>query len=268
MTEHELPTQFCINDCEVNTETGEIITDGETQVVEPKVMALLNVFAQKPRQVLSAEMLFNTVWPNAIYSPNSVRRNIAHLRQALSDEDKSIIKTHPKRGYSLDAEVKFETEQTKKLSNDRKQNKYFAAATLSIVALLIMSLFFNFYDSNKAISLGDLTPVTSSNQSERYMQISPDGQFMAFIRNTEKVGQRKLLIKELATNSSWQLKTDQKSFTYLAWDNDTRGLIYSFIDSKGISFSRLQLSTQGEVVSEELLFNRRDITWNSLFFYD
>ena len=268
MTEHELPTQFCINDLEVNTETGEIITDGETQVVEPKVMALLNVFAQKPRQVLSSEMLFNTVWPNAIYSPNSVRRNVAHLRQALSDEDKSIIKTHPKRGYSLDAEVKFATAQTKQLSNDNKQNKYFAAITLSIVALLIMSLFFNFYDSNKAISLGDLTPVTASNQSERYMQISPDGQFMAFIRNTEKIGQRELLIKELATNSIRQLKADQVSFTYLAWDNDTRGLIYSFIDSKGISFSRLQLNTQGEVVSEELLFSRRDITWNSLFFID
>ena len=57
MSESKLSKQFFLNDSLVNFETGEIQTDGKVVVVEPKVMALLEVFSQKPHQVLSAEML-------------------------------------------------------------------------------------------------------------------------------------------------------------------------------------------------------------------
>ena len=102
----DLPNRFYLNDFLIDLHSGEITFDGEVQVIEPKVMALLKVVAQAPKQVFSAEVLFEVVWPKAIYRPNSGRRNISFLRQVLGDVDKKIIKTHPKRGYSLEADVR------------------------------------------------------------------------------------------------------------------------------------------------------------------
>ena len=259
-----MPNQFHINDFRIDIETGEIEKDEKIQVIEPKVMALLKVLAQKPRQVLAAETLFETVWPQAIYSPNSVRRNIAILRQALSDEDKHIIKTHPKRGYSLEAQIRFPDEKANVSSKKVKQKMYLKLTTLLTLTLIL----FSFYDSSRYTSLVNLKPITASNEQERYMQVSPDGRFMAYILNTTQPNKRKLLIKDLITGSHRELKTTLKAFTYLAWDTHTNALIYSFQDEEGISFSRLLLDEQAKVMNEERLFSRSDITWNSLFFID
>ena len=104
-----------INDICINAKDGTVKSEGSIEIIEPKVMSMLLVLCQSPKDVVSAESLFEQVWPNAIYSPNSVRRNIALLRQALKDDDKTLIKTHPKRGYSLEANIKFDVEQ-----NDKK----------------------------------------------------------------------------------------------------------------------------------------------------
>ncbi|WP_462180092.1 winged helix-turn-helix domain-containing protein [Pseudoalteromonas gelatinilytica] len=268
MSESKLSKQFFLNDSLVNFETGEIQTDGKVVVLEPKVMALLEVFSQKPHQVLSAEMLFANVWPQAIFSPNSVRRNIALLRQALSDEEKHIIKTHPKRGYSLEAEIRFPDEKTSTPLTKIHQIKNTKPALLIIPALFIINFLFNFLNEDKQISLEDLKPITASNEKERYLQVSPDGRFMAYIQNTNRPNKRRLLIKDLLLNSYKELSSDLKAFTYLAWDTDANTLVYSFQDEGSISFNRLQLDTEANVISEEKLFSRTDITWNSLFFID
>ncbi|URQ88937.1 winged helix-turn-helix domain-containing protein [Pseudoalteromonas sp. SCSIO 43101] len=268
MSVSELPNQFCINDFLIDVETGEVVSEGKVQVIEPKVMALLLVFAQRPRQVLSAEMLFEIVWPQAIYSPNSVRRNIALLRQALSDDNKSIIKTHPKRGYSLDAQIHFPDKKAITSSKELLHKKYLKQTLLLVPVLFVFILFFSFFSSSNDISLENLEPVTASNEKERFMQVSPDGRFVAYIQATNKPNKRKLLIKDLKLNAHWQLNTTLKAFTYLAWDKNTNALVYSFKGEEGISFNRLLLNEQAKVVNEEKLFSRSDITWNSLFFID
>lgn len=263
-----LPSQFYINDFFINIETGEVVLDNQSKVIEPKVMALLKVLAQHPQKVLTAESLFELVWPQAIYSPNSVRRNITLLRQALSDVDKKIIKTHPKRGYSLDAEIRLpqsnETTTTAKANPQKGIKTVFMLAILSILAMVMISVF----SAHKPVSLTRLQPITASNEQERYMQISPGGRFMAYIQNTKKANKRMLRIKDLVTNSSWPLKDELKEYTYLAWDSGISALVYSSKDNNSITFSRLHLDAKMSVVNEEPLFTRTDITWNSVFFID
>lgn len=268
MNTSDLPNQFYVNATLVDIETGEITTEGKTLVLEPKVMALLQVLVKAPRQVISAQSLFESVWPQAIYSPNSVRRNIALLRQALSDEDKSVIKTHPKRGYSLEAQVHFPEQNTPALVEASTQKKSFKAAMVLIPLVFIVALFSQFYGSNDSTALVNLRPLTASNEQERYMQVSPDGRFMAYIRTTKQPNNRRLFIKDLTTNTQSALTATEQAFTYLAWDNQTNALVYSVKNEKGISFARLHLDTQAQVVREELLFTRTDISWNSLFFID
>lgn len=266
----ELPNRFYINDFLIDLHSGEITFDGEVQVIEPKVMALLKVVAQAPKQVFSAEVLFEVVWPKAIYSPNSVRRNISFLRQVLGDVDKKIIKTHPKRGYSLEADVRIIKKKTanqieSKAFRSMIKPRYLVAA---FFVPIIFMLFLVFSTKKSAPSLSDLQPVTSSNEQERYMQISPDGRFMAYIQNTDQHQKRKLLIKNLETDLHWSLTEISKAYTYLAWSSDQTTLIYSLQNKESISFGRLQLDEQAKVVHDEILFTRNDITWNSWFFID
>jgi len=266
---NDLPNRFYINDVLVDLETGEVILDGKIQVIEPKVMTLLKVLSSSPSQVISAEALFEIVWPQAIYSPNSVRRNISLLRQTLADDDKQIIKTHPKRGYSLEADVRILEE----IANKRIGEKSFKVMLKSrylvaLASLFVFTFLLSFLNQKSAISLSNLQPVTSSNEQERYMRVSPDGRFMAYIQNTNQPHKRKLLIKDLVTDSHWALTETSKAYTYVAWDTHKNALIYSFQDKEGISFGRMLLDKQAKVVSEETLFTRNDITWNSLFFVD
>jgi DNA-binding winged helix-turn-helix (wHTH) protein/Tol biopolymer transport system component len=265
----ELPNRFYINDFLVDLETGEVSFDGEILVIEPKVMTLLKVLASSPNQVISAETLFEIVWPRAVYSPNSVRRNISLLRQALTDDGKQIIKTHPKRGYSLEADVRILEEIANKPIGEKSFKVMLKARYLMALALLFVFIFLlSFLNQKSAISLSNLQPVTSSNEQERYMRVSPDGRFMAYIQNTNQAHRRKILIKDLVTDSHWALTEPSKAYTYLTWDTHKIALIYSTQDKEGISFGRMLLDKQAKVVSEETLFTRYDITWNSLFFVD
>ncbi|MEL7479562.1 MAG: winged helix-turn-helix domain-containing protein, partial [Pseudomonadota bacterium] len=274
-----LSAKFYINGFLVDTKRGVVSCSSnnrdEEVVLEPKVMALLKVLVKNHQQVLSSEELFEQVWPNGIYSPNSVRRNIALLRQAFLDEQKSIVKTHPKRGYSLEADIRFvenigEKNEPTRFQKNEKSPLVFFIALLSF--FIIGTVLFGYYFQNINVPtktrLANLMPITASNGSERYMQVSPDGRFMAFIQSTQDTQKRLLLIKDLVTNTEWLLNDESKAYTYLAWESHTNSLIYSHKTAKGIEFVRLYLNKQHKRISESVLFSRNDISWNSVFYID
>lgn len=274
-----LSSKFYINGFLVDAKRG-VVSDScnnrdEEVVLEPKVMALLKVLVKNHQQVLSSEELFEQVWPNGIYSPNSVRRNIALLRQAFHDEQKSIVKTHPKRGYSLEADIRFveniheENEPTRFQKNEKSRLVFFIALlSLCIISTVVFGYYFQSINEPTKTRLSNIMPITASNGSERYMQVSPDGRFMAFIQSTQDTQERLLLIKDLVTNTEWLLNDESKAYTYLAWENHTNSLIYSHKTAKGIEFVRLYLNKQNKRISESVLFSRNDISWNSVFYVD
>ncbi|MBQ4861843.1 winged helix-turn-helix domain-containing protein [Pseudoalteromonas sp. MMG013] len=257
-----------INECLIDPNTGEVMVNGHSYILEPKVMALLLILAERPHYVFSAEYLFERVWPRSVYSPNSVRRNIALLRQALSDNDKSVIKTHPKRGYSLAADVKKEQPVQKQVKNKQAGAN---VAILTAAGLCCVCLCVWLYDSvmsKPTIQLSNLSPVTASDESERYMQVGAEGRFMAYIQNGQSSAQRRLLMKDLITKQSWQLSEEMHEYTYLAWDTNNHAVVYSYNSPQGVTFGRVLLNSQTKPVSNEVLFARRDIRWNSLFHID
>ncbi|TMO55295.1 winged helix-turn-helix domain-containing protein [Pseudoalteromonas phenolica] len=277
-----LPKKISINEFRVDFGTGQISTDTKIEVIEPKVMDLLRVLCGAPKQVHRAEVLFEKVWPRSIYSPNSVRRNIALLRQALSDEDKTLIKTHPKRGYSLEASIKLidsaneETEQQgSSLEVQKSALLKIKPSNLALICLILcivaVSSVVLFKPQKSKIQLLNLSPITSSNDKERYMQVSPDGRYMAYIQSglsQRGPSQRRLLLKDLVTQKEWPLSQNAKAYTYLAWDVHLNSIVYSSKEQNNISFNRILLDAQRKPVSEQILFQRQDITWNSVFFID
>src|SRR5262249_9557103 len=73
----------------------------------PKVMGVLLCLAQHPSETLTKEQLFQAVWPDTVVTEDVLKRCIAELRRAFSDDARNphMIETISKRGYRLIAPV-------------------------------------------------------------------------------------------------------------------------------------------------------------------
>lgn len=76
--------------------------------LEPRLMKLLCRLAEQCNTVVSRDELINYLWPRVIVNENSLTRAVSDLRKALrhSPDSRVDIKTVPKRGYSLHAQVR------------------------------------------------------------------------------------------------------------------------------------------------------------------
>jgi len=76
--------------------------EGE-QHLEPKVMQVLVVLAQKQGQVVSRQALLDEVWSDAVVGDEVLSRAISLLRSCLGDErtNPKYIRTAPRQGYEL-----------------------------------------------------------------------------------------------------------------------------------------------------------------------
>jgi TolB-like protein/tetratricopeptide (TPR) repeat protein len=84
---------------------GCLHTGGRNINLSPKAFEVLRHLAAHGGRLVSKEELFATVWPNVIVSDDSLVQCIRELRQKLGDEEHCLIKTVPRRGYLLDAEI-------------------------------------------------------------------------------------------------------------------------------------------------------------------
>lgn len=99
--------KYRIGDWEVSLTTCTL-TQGDIEVkVTPRSMDVLDCLAQSPGNVISHEELLTRFWQGTFPSDHAVHKAIAELRSALGDDahNPSYIRTIPKRGYSLIAEV-------------------------------------------------------------------------------------------------------------------------------------------------------------------
>ncbi len=78
--------------------------------LEPQVAHLLRLFLASPDQVISKELIQQSLWPNTVVEQNSLYQILTKLRRVLNDSTKSpkCIKTVPKKGYRFIANVSTE----------------------------------------------------------------------------------------------------------------------------------------------------------------
>ncbi len=87
--------------------TNELGRAGDTVRIEPKVMEVLMVLADRAGEVVSRGDLLAAVWPGVVVGDDSLTQSIIKLRKALGDNPRSpsYIETISKRGYRLIATV-------------------------------------------------------------------------------------------------------------------------------------------------------------------
>lgn len=92
---------FRLGATDVYPARGEIATGDETRRLEPRVMDVLVLLARRQGEVVSRDALIEDVWRGALVSDDVISRSIYQLRKELGDSERRLIKTIPKRGYSL-----------------------------------------------------------------------------------------------------------------------------------------------------------------------
>ncbi len=77
--------------------------------VRPKAFALLRFLVENPGKLHSRADLLETLWPDVVVTDDSLTQCISDLRHAFGDRAPHILKTVPRRGYALTAEVTTES---------------------------------------------------------------------------------------------------------------------------------------------------------------
>lgn len=97
--------RYRFGSAEFDEATLQLRVDGVSVDIERRASQLLQVFLDRPRQILSRKELLLRVWETEHRSENIVSNAIAKIRIALRDEDGALLRSVPKQGYILDARV-------------------------------------------------------------------------------------------------------------------------------------------------------------------
>ena len=92
---------------EIITARREIIRDGESLPVEPKVYDLLLYLVEHAERAVSKDELQDAIWPNVIVTESALTRCIMKARRLVGDDSKNqrVIGTVQKKGYRFVAPV-------------------------------------------------------------------------------------------------------------------------------------------------------------------
>lgn len=104
-----IPQQYWVGEFFVDLSRNQIGLNDQSQSITPKALAVLTYLAQRQGQVVTYDELLDNIWPDSVVTANTLQRCIAQLRKSMGENRKgsTIIKTHSKQGYSVDAEVRW-----------------------------------------------------------------------------------------------------------------------------------------------------------------
>ncbi|ABG42269.1 lysine decarboxylase transcriptional regulator, CadC [Paraglaciecola sp. T6c] len=251
--------QYWIGDFFVNLPRNQITHNEHTQTLPPKALAVLTYLAKHQGDVVSQEDLLNQVWKDTVVSPNSLQRCIAQLRKAFGDDGKAqgLIKTHAKKGYSLEAAIRWEDHQKRnvgdsvtldksppnqhaKLGTNKVVKAGFSAKHIFVLSLftvlvfaLVISITSTLWPSSvhnpspaSPLLIDDIRLLTSTDNRELASAYSPDGKFIVFQRFPEVMCTSHLWAKNIETQQEFQLTRDLGSYGNLAFSEDGTSLIF------------------------------------------
>ena len=220
--------QFWVNNYFIDVSRNQIQHQQQATQLPPKALKVLEVLASRAGEVVSHDELMDIVWENSVVGPNTLQRAIAQLRKALGDDSKqqAFIKTHAKKGYSLDANVRWEnscTETTDAPSDNVFQateypsirKPYWLVASAIFVIMVAVLIFLR----DNPTLYDQVTPITASDAQEYNASYSPDGKYLVFNRFEGQCVSH-LWAKDLTNNQEVRLSEDPGHYSSLSWSAD------------------------------------------------
>jgi len=227
-------SELFVGDFRIDINRSEVIYQENISTLEPKVLKVLLLLAEKPGEIIPKQKLLDEVWPNVIVEANTLQRCIAQLRKAFNDDAKTqaFITTHPRRGYSLVAKVSWEKNKeftalhqaviqttVTKATQLKSKRIYVMAALLMSVILLGTSFWFWGEQTSNNLNVKQITPLTSTDATEYRASFSPNGKFVAFQRYVDAQTSH-IWAKSLHDNSEYQLTRESDIYGKPEWSPD------------------------------------------------
>jgi len=200
-----------------HTETNQVVK------LEPRAMAVLAYFMQKPGVVISRDELIEQIWDGRIVSDHAIYRVINQIRKALDVHDMTAyLITLSKKGYKLIQPVTNLVEDTEKIYKDEhlhstqlsssvnevtkalpefaKYGIFFGIILLSIFVLwkTILEAKWSYYSST---TYANFVPVITDDGVNDYPHFSADGKFIVFTRKSHKHGRNVVYAKRVDDNN-------------------------------------------------------------------
>jgi len=198
---------------ELNTARGALRCAGEVVPLRPKCYQVLLYLLRHRGKLVCRKELMEAVWPGLIVTSSSLPRCVADIRKALGDDDKSMIRTLPKRGYVFDALTTLRRNTSGFLSgpapapaNDSLEEPLISLETpsrwsVAAVCLLALSLALTWWEVNpdqregpSSLSAASYSPMRSSIAVSPFEDMSPE-QDQQYPAKGESEGTLQLLAK-------------------------------------------------------------------------
>lgn len=231
--------RFLINKFRVDPDRRRIQRGSDTIALEPKVIQVLVLLARHQGEVVSHQTLLDAIWTNTVVEASALQRCIAQLRKALDDDARrqAVIATYPKKGYSLVADVIWETEESGR-SNGAGNASGLRPFTAIAAGMALVAVLFAF-SANQAtspqgvpvavpdgIDSPDITAqALAAAEQDDFPVYSPDGRFVVYPRYLEE---RKayLWARDLAYGSDFLVTVEAGDLQHLAWSWDSSQLVF------------------------------------------
>ncbi|GJL93674.1 MAG: hypothetical protein DHS20C05_00790 [Hyphococcus sp.] len=175
-----------IGSWEFSSVTGILRREGQTQRLENRACALLEVLCQSEGKLVSHSDIIEQVWEGRFISPNSVAVVISDIRRALGDDARKpeYIETLPKRGYRMIAPLSMTTQSgdpdanTNSSSNPLNDFRRRAigigasAVLIAIMVLIISQSWGKNQNSQPNLLLIAVTPIEDQTDDEQYSALT------------------------------------------------------------------------------------------------
>jgi Tol biopolymer transport system component/DNA-binding winged helix-turn-helix (wHTH) protein len=193
---------------------------GSTRI-EPRVMRLFTVLADRAPDVVSREELTSEVWQGTFVTDEVLTQSVSELRKALGDDSREprFIVTVPKRGYQL--VVPPEPEPSS--GNERPLPKE-RIAWAALAALLLFALLY-FARSPETRGYTRFAIEGPAETASETLEISPDGTRLAFMA-PDVDGEVRIWIHELETGERKPLPGTEGAW-HLFWSPDSQSIGFS-----------------------------------------
>ena len=253
--------QFWIENFYVDASRNQINRGDQIQTLAPKALAVLTYLAERPREVVTYDELLSNIWPDTVVTPNNLQRSIAQLRKALGEDSKrqALIRTHAKRGYSLDCEVKWhpgsaqssppatvaapDDTRTRPLAKALQRSEQGAVAYpaqqrgvlgspqvgLTVTTLLLLALVSQFLfggSGSPMLTVDRMQAVTATDDKEYGGSYTPDGQYILFQRYQKQVCINHIWAKNVETLEETRLTQSPGTYSRYSVSTDGRRLVF------------------------------------------
>jgi TolB protein len=166
--------------------------NGKRVALTPRLTDLLILMLDHRGELVTKEMILQTLWPNSFVEENNINQAVSALRKTLGKSARGVqfIETVPKLGFRFLVPVSMSEEEVDQLSGDgsKKQRTWvWAAAAIGVVALAGTIAIAIVISARKhaASSRDGLTNLTNHLAEDSSPISSPDGTKIVFTSNRD-----------------------------------------------------------------------------------